>query len=127
MIRRALVVGGVAALPILAVGFFVVGAWALAALLLSPLFGLQAALQHRRLEWTYGHGFLAVREGVLGRRHAFAPLEKIQAMSFEQNPFDRRWRVGRLVAVLGGGTSVVIPNLPEDDARALLGDAASWR
>jgi uncharacterized membrane protein YdbT with pleckstrin-like domain len=127
MIRRALFVGSVLALVLGALGGFFVGAWAVTALLLPALFGVRAALRHRRLEWACDHGLLAVRDGVLGRRHAFAPLERIQAMLYEQNPFDRRWRVGNLIAVLGGGTNVVVPNLSEEDARLLLGDTASWR
>ena len=127
MIRRAVFVGGLLALAIGAPAAFFVGAWAALALILPVLLGIRATLRHRRLEWACGGGFLALRDGVLGREHVFAPLEKIQAMSYVQNPFDRRWRVGKLIAVLGGGTSVVVPNLPEEDARLLLGDSSSWR
>ena len=107
-------------------GVFLIGAWAAGALVLPVLFGVRAALRHRRLEWACDRGFLAVRDGVLGRRHAFAPLDKIQALLYVQNPFDRRWRVGNLIAVLGGGTNVVVPNLPERDARTLLDGRATW-
>ncbi len=120
VVRRSLFVGSALGLLLGTVGAFMVGWWALTALALPLGFGVLGKLRHRHLGWAWDGLHLAVREGVITRRHAFAPVHKIQALSYVQNPFDRRWRVGKLVAVLGGGSWLVIPNLPDDDARGLL-------
>jgi putative membrane protein len=67
--------------------------------------------------------FLAYREGWLSRRHALIELDKLQAVTLKQSPFDRRSgmasiRIDSMAAdPLGGG--IDIPYLPVAEARAL--------
>ena len=120
MVRRAAIasaaLGFAVALP---AGFFY-GPWAALALGIPVLVSVIAWLRFRHLGWALSNGFVAVRDGVLGKRFGVAPLDRVQALVYKQNPFDRRWKVGKLSVIVGGGASLELPNLGEEEARDLI-------
>ena len=67
--------------------------------------------------------FLAYREGWWSRRHALIELDKLQAVTLKQSPFDRRSQMASLridsMAADPLGAGIEIPYLPVAEARAL--------
>lgn len=96
-------------------------AWSAVLLVLVPWLWFWA---HR---WTARTGYaltdrcIVFRSGAFGRRTSVVPLNRIQVVQFQQNPFDRRAVMAKVRADTAGANlsshRIVIPYLDLDDAR----------
>lgn len=125
MRRRGLVVAALASL-------LLVGPlrwWALLPFVVLATFGeLNARRSIEALGWALGERGLFFRSGWLWRLQTVAPVSKIQVVSVEESPFDRRWSMAR-VAVDTAGTSqsghrIAVPYLTRSTADSLAGALA---
>lgn len=84
---------------------------------------LVARKRVQHLGWAVDADVVAFRSGWLWRTSTVAPAAKIQAVGWDESPFDRRTAMARLrVDTAGGGDGshrIEIPYLPRDTARAL--------
>ncbi|HST36545.1 MAG TPA: PH domain-containing protein [Allosphingosinicella sp.] len=73
--------------------------------------------------WGYGEGEdeLAVRHGVLVRRHTIVPFGRVQHIDVAQGPIERRYDLATLILHTAGtrSASVSLPGLKQPDAEAL--------
>ena len=95
-------------------------------------FALLAELNARRsvraLGWSLGEGGVHFRSGWIWRRRTVAPFSKVQAVSLDETPFDRRLAMAR-VAVDTAGTGqdrhqIRVPYLARATAASLAGALA---
>lgn len=92
-------------------------------LVLIPFWIVLARRQAAAAGYAISDDFLLWRSGWLDRRLSFAPIEKLQALRWEQSPFDRRHGMASLRADTAGahplGHRLHLVHLPEAEARAL--------
>jgi putative membrane protein len=102
------------------------GPWALAGLLLVPVFVWRARHWVRHTGWSVANGLVAYRHGWLQREWRFAESSKLQSIELAQSPLDRRFGMASLRFDTAGATAFesmfAIDYLPEDTARALYAD-----
>lgn len=113
------VLGGVLAWP-----------WGLAAALLGVPLLLLALGAYRALGWAQVGGLLVVRSGVLVRRTAFVPVDRLQALSLRAGPARRRLGLAALtlhVARAPRGRDPEMIDLAVDDAHRLLAELSQVR
>lgn len=94
----------------------------LAALVVVPL-ALLALAAYRSLGHAQVPGFVIARSGVLLRRTAFVPVDRLQVVALRAGPGQRRLRLATLrlhVARSPAGRDPALVDLAVDDARALL-------
>ncbi|HRN61268.1 MAG TPA: PH domain-containing protein [Luteimonas sp.] len=119
-----LLLGDVVFAALLAAGLgWYFGPWGLLGLLWLP-WGWLLATRHARFAGYHVDATLvAVREGWWSRRWRFAEIDKLQALSLQQSPLDRRFGMASLWLDTAGATPMSVPlrvrYLPEDEARAL--------
>ena len=103
--------------------FYFKGAIALALLAAVPLAYWRARLWARHAAYSVSDGLIAFRGGWLSRHWRFAESRKLQALEFQQSPFDRRHGMATLRFDTAGASEMErplsIPYLPEEDARRL--------
>lgn len=122
----------------LAVTALVESLWGLLFLPLVALVGWVSLRSVRRSAWGFAHGVngdrraIFFRSGPFDQRESLVPLGKIQCVSLQQSPFDRRWGMATLrvdtAGASAGGHRVEVPYLDADMARGLareLADAAA--
>jgi len=121
--RRQFVAPVIAILIATTVLFFFKGAIALALLTAVPLAYWRARLWARHSAYSVSDGLIAFRGGWLSRHWRFAESRKLQALEFQQSPFDRRLGMATLRFDTAGASEMerplAIPYLPEDEARRL--------
>ena len=97
--------------------------WALLGLLLLPLLWWNARNWAKHSAWSVADGLVAFRGGWLGKYWRFAEVRKLQALEWQQSPFDRRWGMATLrfdtIGAGSGEPALAIPYLPEATARQL--------
>jgi putative membrane protein len=107
---------------------FVRTRWALCGLLLLPPLWWSARNWARCSGWSVHDGLVAFRGGWLGKYWRFAEVRKLQALEWQQSPFDRRWGMATLrfdtAGASGGDHALAIPYLPESVARQIYEDLA---
>lgn len=83
-----------------------------------------ARLRVRNLSFAVGRRAVFLRDGLLERRLACVRFEKIQALTLQRTPFDRRAGMARVrvdtAAAPAAGQPFVIPFLGLRDARQLV-------
>ena len=87
-----------------------------------PLLWWSARNWARNSGWSVRDGLVAFRGGWLSKHWRFAEVRKLQALEWQQSPFDRRWGMATLhfdTAGAGGEPELHIPYLPEATARRL--------
>lgn len=106
-----------------AILIFWFGAVGLLPLLAVPWFALSARGWARFSRYAMDDRFLAWREGWWSRTYALIELDKVQAVEFQQSPFDRRRGMAGIaidsMAADALGRGIHIPYLPVAEARAL--------
>jgi putative membrane protein len=70
--------------------------WASAALLAFPVLVLYAIRKSQSVKYARTDFGVVYRSGVLAKKTSFSFFEKIQAASWRQTPFDRRWQMATL-------------------------------
>jgi len=99
------------------------GPWALAGLLLVPVFAWSARHWVQHTGWSVANGLVAHRHGWLSREWRFAESAKLQSIELAQSPLDHRFGMASLRFDTAGATAFesmfAIDYLPEDTARAL--------
>lgn len=98
---------------------------AIVLLVSAPLAWLHAHFYVKHTAWALRPDVLLYRRGWLTRRLAVAPRDRVQSVSMETSPFDRRWRMASVyVDTAGGGSSgeIHIRYLDAHVARTLVRD-----
>jgi putative membrane protein len=99
------------------------GPWALlAGGVAAALFVADAWIAARFTAYAWSGDALVFRSGGLTRRVSLVRAGRMQVVSIERSPFDRRWRMARVrvdTAGSSGGHQVDIPLLADDVATAL--------
>ena len=112
----------------LSLGYALRSPWALFGLLLLPLLWWNARNWAKHSAWSVADGLVAFRGGWLGKFWRFAEVRKLQALEWQQSPFDRRWGMATLrFDTVGAGSNepaLAIPYLPEATARRLFDELA---
>lgn len=87
----------------------------------APLVAMHAHLYVRYTRWALTRDAVFFRHGWLNRRLVVAPRNRVQSVNLTENPFDRRYRMARLIVDTAGGNirGIRIPYLPLDWAREL--------
>lgn len=97
------------------------GPWALLLLALLPLLLLRARLWARHSAYSVGNGLVVFRSGWLDRHWRFAEIDKLQAVEWQQSPFDRRHGMASLrfdtIGANPFSPALRLPYLPEAQAR----------
>jgi putative membrane protein len=118
--RRFILVALLTGLLVLRFGF----AAAVGAIPLVILAILSARGWMRRLAYAVESNALILRKGWLRHETGIIPHSRIQSVTLDRSPFDRRWGMATLsVDAAGSGGAQVrtrIPYLPEEEARALM-------
>ncbi len=92
--RRLMRVGIVASLLISGVGMWLWFPWGGAAGLITlPVLSYLAIKKSRAMRYARTDWGVAYRSGVLTRKLSFAFYDRMQTISFNQSPFDRRWNM----------------------------------
>ncbi len=94
--------------------------WAIAALVAFPALILYAIKKSRSVKYARTDFGVVYRSGVLAKKTSFSFFEKIQAASWRQTPFDRRWKM----ATLSVDTAAAGPAQHEIDIKYLDEDLA---
>ncbi len=99
--------------------YSVAGPWAFAVVVPAFLLGLVWGFATlRTLRWSVDPAAgLAVRRGVFRREEIYAPRSRLEALTVVESPFDRYHGVATLLAIVGGGARIAIPNVPAAEAR----------
>lgn len=107
-------------LALLAVGF---GAYSIAmvVLLLAALAWWWAGLRAAAMQYASSAGKILYRSGVFTQKCSLAFIDKIQSVTVDQSPFDRRWKMAQLsVDTIASGPAehrITIPMLDTEFAR----------
>jgi len=70
--------------------------WAIAALIAFPILIFYAIRKSQSVKYARTESGVVYRSGVLAKKTSFSFFEKIQAASWRQTPFDRRWQMATL-------------------------------
>lgn len=119
LIGRTAVQGLMLAVVATAAAWQGLGAPALFAFGLVPLWAVLGVLIWRNLGYALDGGFLALRHGIVGRYSSFVPLEKVQAVVVQQSPLSQLLGLATLTVYVAGGSPTRLPDLTLVDARAL--------
>ncbi len=115
--RRYLLLPVLLGLAIAVGAWFLVGVFAVAAPLLTVLYGWA---RWRAAGWRLQGGRLAVREMRIARVTVLAPARLRESHTYSQNLFQRRADLADLSVAFGKGTTARIRHLEAADARAAL-------
>ncbi|MCK5944653.1 MAG: PH domain-containing protein [Planctomycetes bacterium] len=124
LIARTALQGVLLAAALLGGLWWKVGANALWALALVPLWSVLGVLIWRNLGWARGDDFFALQHGVIGRTFACVPTAKIQAVVVRQGVVSQLLRLADLTVYVAGGSPTRIPDLTLRDARELCRELA---
>lgn len=100
------------------------GPWALAiGAIAAALFAVDAWVAARFTAFAWSGDALVFRSGGLTRRTSLVRAGRMQVVSIERSPFDRRWHMARVrvdtAGAASGGHQIDIPLLADDVATAL--------
>ncbi len=96
--------------------------WALAATAVLATWSVVAARQYvRNLGWSRNEHAIYFRSGWLSKSVTVVPVPKVQAVTFQESPFDRRWQMASVaVDTAGAGAHAIdVPYLPRAVAEQL--------
>lgn len=96
-----------------------VSLWAWAGFVgLLPVLWLLARRRYRMMAYALDEHTLGWREGLFGRKLSVVPISKVQWVSLNQSPFQRRQGIAsvRLSTAAAGGSGITLIDLPEEAA-----------
>jgi len=96
--------------------------WAVAVTAVLATWGVVSARQYvRNLGWARNEHAIYFRSGWLSKSVTVVPVPKVQAVTFQESPFDRRWQMASVsVDTAGAGAHAIdVPYLPRAVAEAL--------
>lgn len=124
-VYRALVLGAIST-------FWLDEVWAFAIVAVLGVWGVVEAHHYvRRLGWSRSEHAVCFKSGWLWQAITIVPIPKVQSVSFQESPFDRRWGMASVAVDTAGagGHQVDVPYLSRDVAddlhNALASQAAS--
>lgn len=84
-----------------AVGYWLIGGFVLAAVLLSPV------IRWRRYRYQIDENRIIMQEGIWFLRTEFAPIERVHQIAVLRGPIDRMTGLAKVVATTAGGEIVI--------------------
>jgi putative membrane protein len=105
---------------VLAVGLPLVGAVALAAVVILPIGWAIGFLSFDNLAWADAGDHVLFRWGIVGRYRAYVPLRKVQGVVLRAGPIERLLGLAQVTVYVAGGSPTTLANLARDQADWLL-------
>lgn len=124
LVLRVTLQGVLLAAALLAIGWPWLGMWALASLLAVPILWSIGRLAYGNLGWALGADYLALRQGIIGRYHAFLPTAKVQSVVVRRSPLAQLLGLAEVTVYVAGGSPTRLPDLTLADATRLRSELA---